>query len=361
MLLEGNGQGSFAPVYARAARLEIQRGRPTLASDLLVEVMHRMRRGEEALDIALVTDDPAIALNLPLPRGLNPVAIIAERSTDTADPFLPIVGGIVDATSRIANDDLVIVDSERGRVWVNPTAEQIAALQAETFRPRILVDQASTPAETRSGRIIKVWAEVSSSWEAEAAVQEGADGLLLTGDGPLGTELMLSDDFVATLAPLTESIGGGDIALHLPPDSLDITGLVRFATHCRLRLLLDPKNLPAALLDLRQELADAVEAAADEDIRAQVPEISAFTDEPDYSLSEFADVFAPLSPDWTDPALLYGLPPVHLWAPNATIEMLTAQFTPEDPEEEPRLPPIAGFVVAPEVVLPLKEFIRTCE
>jgi hypothetical protein len=277
----GRGAGGSDPVYARAALLHDDGGRPTLDGDLLSLTFKRLKRGEGDLDIVLVTQDPAQALLLHLPSGLALAGVVAER--ELAPSVLPdgsrvaVVSGVTGAREQIAEGDLIIVDAERGQVIVEPEAGEFVRLQAERgHRPRVLLGAAHVPAQTQGGRIVPVWAEVRTRAEAEAAVESGADGLVVVPGGDLlpGDEED-PDAVLPRLLAVAEAVGGGDLVLAASPDLLDPLDVVRLAPRARLRWALDPDALPLPLSDLRAELAALAAEETDSLRAAAVPPLAA--------------------------------------------------------------------------------------
>ena len=187
---------------------------------------------------------------------------------------------------------MLIVDGARGRVLVQPDAVAIARVQAEPERPRLLLGSAYTPARTLSGRVVPVWAALSDAGALEAALEAGADGLLLPQ--AIVSELLRADPtrpanaddafspFAAPppLAPallaLVDAVGGGDVMLQTDRlDTLDPVYLTHLGARCNLYWLLDPAEVPLAASDLRAELS--VLAADEEDLGrpARAPRLAA--------------------------------------------------------------------------------------
>lgn len=284
--LEGIGNDA-PPVYARAALVEQVNGRPALSPTLLAMAAAHLRRGDEPLDVALVVEDAPQALWMPLPSGLNLAGVIAEREmqrgwhglSPDASP-VALITGVAGARVAVQEGNLVILDPERGRVLVEPAAEEFARLQeARTRQRRLWLGDAHTPARTQSGRDVAVWASVRDFADVEVAMASGADGILLDGFGDIVREEHDTeeeeDEPFARLLRLTDLVGGGDITLMIPWDALDLSTIVRLAARSSLRWAWQLIDLPVPLPAFRAELAAAVQEERDEDRPAALPLLSA--------------------------------------------------------------------------------------
>lgn len=271
--LEGLGFGTDV-VYARATLLGDDDGRPTLDPDLLTYAARIVRYGEETQEIIVVAPDAATALVMPMPEGLTLGGVIAEEPV-TARARIPVVTGVVDARKQIGEGSLIVLDSRRGRVLVDPTAEEIARLQNERQRARFRLGGENVPAQTQSGRTIAVWAMVSTQGDVTEALHVGADGILITAGGDLLPESSSDEgDILAGLLKAAEAFGNGDIALDAGGEgfgALDPVLVCRLAPHCRLRWLLHPDSLPLPVRDLRQELQTIINAERRDDRIADIP------------------------------------------------------------------------------------------
>jgi phosphotransferase system enzyme I (PtsI) len=94
---------------------------------------------------------------------------------------LPAVLGVIAAREKVAEGDLVVIDSEAGRVVVNPDAAELAA-----FRERLRIDAEHRTglrrlkgkiARTRDGIAIEMLANIEAPEDARDALDAGADGV----------------------------------------------------------------------------------------------------------------------------------------------------------------------------------------
>jgi len=93
----------------------------------------------------------------------------------------PILDDVGPRAAAIREDDLVLVDGDRGIVLANPTDRALAAFQAHTtgIAPthRLYLDYAHQPVRLPDGRQIRVSAAVSSTRAISRAIECGPDGL----------------------------------------------------------------------------------------------------------------------------------------------------------------------------------------
>lgn len=101
---------------------------------------------------------------------------ILARSLD-----LPMMVGVRDALATIHDDDLILLDAERGEAVVHPTAQDLAryrAWQREAQQEgRRLASLANAPTRTRDGVDIRLLANAETSADIAMARARGADGV----------------------------------------------------------------------------------------------------------------------------------------------------------------------------------------
>lgn len=94
---------------------------------------------------------------------------------------LPAVVGVKKITSAVQNGDLLIIDGEQGAVLVNPdpgTVEAYRRKQAVLHRQKEeLARLKGVAAQTKSGKTIRLLANVGEPWELPKALEYGADGI----------------------------------------------------------------------------------------------------------------------------------------------------------------------------------------
>lgn len=320
-----HGQGNDAPpVYGRAAQVGEENGRPTLAPELLVIAANHLRRDEEPLDVVLVVEDAAMALWMPLPKGLTLAGVVAESAVPPTGKRdnLPIVSGISEARALIQEGNLLIVDPERGRVLIEPEAEEFARLQdARLQKRRVMLGSGHTPARTHYGRIIEIWASVRDFADVEAAIAAGADGIFVDGSGDILPDPGETDEdpeeVRARLIRLTDTVGGGDIGLFTPFDALDLLDVTEMAACCTLRWAWQASDLPMSPAEFQAELTEIVAQNRDTGVSATLPLLCAavfqLSDFPADATGHFAEVLlAQASPDDLTPGAAFALPPLRV-------------------------------------------------
>ncbi len=101
---------------------------------------------------------------------------ILARSLD-----LPMMVGVRDALATIHDDDLILLDAERGEAVVHPTAQDLAryrAWQREAQQEgRRLASLANAPTRTRDGVDIRLLANAETPADIAMARSRGADGV----------------------------------------------------------------------------------------------------------------------------------------------------------------------------------------
>lgn len=257
---------------AAAARLSDDFGTVSLSPDRLRRLGERLRsfgvENPEPEQIILVADKipPAFWL-APLP-GVQIVGLAAQSPLPLSPkPEMPSVLGVGEMLLRLVEeDDIVIIDGDRGRVYVSPDATTVARYQAPlTLSRRFFLEGAHLPARTASdNRVITVLCAAWSLAQAEDAMALGADGLVVpAGNDFLGSDTLpqTAGEQAQTLGDLARIIGGQPLYLDIPHDNLALTALVRGAARLPLHLVLrDPSEIGEL-----QERLDAIEASLEED------------------------------------------------------------------------------------------------
>lgn len=257
---------------AAAARLYDEFGVPTLAPERLRRLGERLRSfgadNPEPEQIILVADrvPPGYWLS-PLP-GIQIIGLAAQTDVPLSPaPDRPVVVGIGDALLRaVQEDDIVIVDGDRGRVYIAPDAATVARYQAPlTLARRFFLEGDHLPARTASdNRIVSVFCAAPTLAQAAAAMTHGADGLVIPesndffGGANLG---QTAGEQAQMLGDLANIIGGQPLYLDIPPERLALAALARGAARLPLNLVLRD---PAERAEIQERLEE-IEAALEED------------------------------------------------------------------------------------------------
>jgi phosphocarrier protein FPr len=167
--------------------------------------------------------DPTLVLGLCLEAAsASAHSVILARAMG-----IPVVAGLGPGISALADGTIVAVDGEQGTVWISPDADRVAALEArrrEWLAARRAAElERHTPAATRDGRRIRVFANISGIPEAVEAVARGAEGV-----GVLRTEFLFlgraaapgEEEQLAAYRAIAESLDGRPLTVR----ALDIGG-----------------------------------------------------------------------------------------------------------------------------------------
>lgn len=105
---------------------------------------------------------------------------------------IPAVVGLGEKILGLAEGDLLIVDGERGSVWVNPDPELLVEYRHSIARAQQQAEHARTarhePAVTRDGHRVEIAANIGSLADARLAVELGAEAV-----GLFRTEFLFLD------------------------------------------------------------------------------------------------------------------------------------------------------------------------
>ncbi|PKL82905.1 MAG: phosphoenolpyruvate--protein phosphotransferase [Ignavibacteriae bacterium HGW-Ignavibacteriae-3] len=108
--------------------------------------------------------------------GLTSHAAIVARSLN-----IPAVVGLHEATNRIKEDDLVIIDGYKGEVIINPDEKQLKEYQKKISRLQKQGEELDKlrdlPAETTDGKLIHLLANLELTDEMEMVTHSGAKGI----------------------------------------------------------------------------------------------------------------------------------------------------------------------------------------
>lgn len=249
---------------------------------ILEEMALVARKGtNEPIDAILIAEDYARAAGLTIP-GVRVVGIIAEREEGTGGGF-PALVGVDQATTRIADDVLVLLDADRALALVDPDGMTVAAYQAEieriSPRRRIYIDYAHEPARTLDGRMVRVSGVAVTEAAAAAAVEAGADGIVvMAGHADFASSPDDSDQRDA-MVRLFRSAGGKPVVVVADLEALSLGALLQAAKTADVTLALP---LDFGVDGIRQA-REYIEEAGRELTAAEV----------DWSPIRFAGVVAP--------------------------------------------------------------------
>lgn len=183
---------------------ELMKQRATDIEDIKTRML-RLLLGVESVDMASLPKGTVLAakdLTPSMTVGLqkeNVSAIITEVGGKTSHSAIlaraleiPAVLGIPDALQQLTDGQTAIVDGATGQVLTEPDAETLyhyTKLQEEQLRQKaILSIYRDKPTTDASGRSYQLYANIGSVMEAQAALENGAEGI-----GLFRTEFLFMD------------------------------------------------------------------------------------------------------------------------------------------------------------------------
>lgn len=183
---------------------ELMKQRATDIEDIKTRML-RLLLGVESVDMASLPKGTVLAakdLTSSMTVGLqkeNVSAIITEVGGKTSHSAIlaraleiPAVLGIPDALQQLTDGQTAIVDGATGQVLTEPDAETLyhyTKLQEEQLRQKAMLSiYRDKPTTDASGRSYQLYANIGSVMEAQAALENGAEGI-----GLFRTEFLFMD------------------------------------------------------------------------------------------------------------------------------------------------------------------------
>lgn len=183
---------------------ELMKQRATDIEDIKTRML-RLLLGVESVDMASLPKGTVLAakdLTPSMTVGLqkeNVSAIITEVGGKTSHSAIlaraleiPAVLGIPDALQQLIDGQTAIVDGATGQVLTEPDAETLyhyTKLQEEQLRQKAMLSiYRDKPTTDASGRSYQLYANIGSVMEAQAALENGAEGI-----GLFRTEFLFMD------------------------------------------------------------------------------------------------------------------------------------------------------------------------
>ena len=253
---------------------------------------HLLRPGDQGPQlrdrvVVAVGIPPSLVVEL---KAEGAKGLVTERGGTTSHGALlarsmgiPAVTGVRGLSSRVRGDDLLVVDGDKGKVIVNPSAETeteyaLRANRAERLRTEHLVYR-DRPAQTADGIRIELNANIGVAADLETARENGADGVgLYRTEFPflVREQFPTREEQVRIYSHAYEVFPGGNINFRL----LDLGGdkflrggamavdRTPFASYRSIRVLLDHPQV------LRDQVQAFTLAAGDRPVNLLVPMIS---------------------------------------------------------------------------------------
>ena len=170
----------IAQVVERVQRVLTGRRRP---ADTVTQAMRDSA-------VILVAEDlsPADILILKRRRDISITGLVIENGSLTSHTAIlarsleiPTLVHVAGARERIENDDVLLLDADRGLLTVNPETELLPRIsnriqQLKAVRAR-LKELKNTPAATADGETLHLFANIALPEDVRDAVSSGADGI----------------------------------------------------------------------------------------------------------------------------------------------------------------------------------------
>lgn len=311
---------------------------------------------------------PAALLRSEMPGVVVVGLAIAEPYTaDPNAPHIPIVTSLGEELMHsMSEDDLLILDANTGRLYVQPDAMTVAAYQ-ETQRTKDHFDLGQfEPAALTSedGRLISLSARVSNFLDIYTALDSGVDGLFITSDNellPIGPKGAPVDDQVKALARLSSTIGRVPLYLQIPLEQIAFAALSQAACECSLHVVIDQPEIVNNLIT-QLKFVEAGLAANNMKFGPLYFDALLSTTSPDglslESLNGFAGVVISddLNAGSTESLVMIGAIAHHANKP-AVLSLPKEHWY--APLEQAMMLGLTGFVAFPENLVEIKQAIRS--
>lgn len=159
-------------------------GKRILKNILGIPILSLMNLEEEVIIVAkdLTPSDTA---QMDRKKVLGFATDVGGRTSHTAimarSLEIPAVVGLGNITEKVRNNDLIIVDGNRGIIEINPDEEKLEYYKKEKQRyldqMRELKKIKNLPAQTRDGHRVEVSANIGTPKDVEGALNNGAEGI----------------------------------------------------------------------------------------------------------------------------------------------------------------------------------------
>lgn len=193
----------FAAIFS-ATDDELTRQRVTDVEDIKTGIL-RLLLGVSETDLSAIPPDTVVVTRELTPsmtariRTEHVAAFVTETGGKTAHAAIlarsleiPAVLGIPDATSRLQDGDIIVVDGGTGEVLERPSAEQLADYRARQQAlledRRALLQYIGKPTETADGRQLELVANIGTPEEASRVLECDGEGV-----GLFRTEFLFMD------------------------------------------------------------------------------------------------------------------------------------------------------------------------
>ncbi len=209
----------------------------------LIQGFRRNAAGEPSTTFDVILVLPAAEPTVrDFPDWLRLVGVVSENvDRPIGRPWVPMVLGAAGVGDSVDGSGLMLVDGTRGVVVVDPTAETVAAFQADheriAPRKRYYIDRIHQPARTLDNRTVRVSGLAWSVEDVAPAIDAGADAVCLISGLSLlhsGEEAQYqSGDISAVLSDMP----GKPLTIVADPAAPDMAVLLEWAARSDITLV----------------------------------------------------------------------------------------------------------------------------
>ncbi|MEN6521235.1 MAG: hypothetical protein ABFD46_08820 [Armatimonadota bacterium] len=227
---------------AMATVVDIQSGLSGVPENIMRQGLKSLKMGlkpDDYPEAIIICDLLSIGSAVRIP-GIRTAGIVSETDDQPGLPIaVPCVSGVGGLLQSLDCEQLVIIDGDEGVVYIDPNAETVIRYQnnqASQQMSRVFLESAHLPARTQNGRVVLVSAVVSSIQDAEIAISQGADSLVVLFSRMVDEETRshhseLSDPDVELFETLLALSAGKPMKVHLDNPDIRIVRLSeQFAT-----------------------------------------------------------------------------------------------------------------------------------
>lgn len=172
---------------AVAASVNSTTGINGVAPHILEDGIRSVKKGLTRVDypeVVVACDNIAMGVSIKIP-GINTIGIAAEGEMDIPglEADVPCVLGLPKLLESVSQGDLMVIDGNRGVVYIDPDPEILIHYQQledeRMSRGKVFIASEHIPARTQTGETVHVYAHISNEGQVNQALDEGADGLMV--------------------------------------------------------------------------------------------------------------------------------------------------------------------------------------
>lgn len=188
---------------AVAVVVDVQGGLSGVPESVMRQGLRSLKMGlkpEDYPEVVIVCDLLAIGSSVRIP-GIRTIGIAAQGDDEPAIPLsVPCVAGINGLMQSMDDtEQIVIVDGDAGVVYIEPDVQTVIRYQSSLSpqpAERVFLESDHLPAKTRDGRLVTVSAVASSIKDAEVAISQGADSLVVMFSEFIKNEIASNHNYI---------------------------------------------------------------------------------------------------------------------------------------------------------------------